>query len=45
MTNEEITQLIVIIKLQENQIFGKKTEVMESIADGRQPLLSEREMG
>ena len=44
MANEKIAQLTAIIKLQKNQIFGKKTEVMEPIVDGQQSLFSEQEM-
>ncbi|MCC4454970.1 IS66 family transposase, partial [Limosilactobacillus reuteri] len=44
MANEKIAQLTAIIKLQKNQIFGKKTEVMESVVDGQQSLFSEQEM-
>ena len=44
MVNEKIAQLIAIIKLQKNQIFGKKTEVMEPVVDGQQSLFSEQEM-
>ena len=42
--NEKIAQLMAIIKLQRNQIFGKKTEIMESVVNGQQSLFSEREM-
>ncbi|WP_323065249.1 hypothetical protein [Limosilactobacillus reuteri] len=31
--NEKIAQLMAIIKLQRNQIFGKKTEIMESVVN------------
>ena len=34
--NEKIAQLMAIIKLQRNQIFGKKTEIMESVVNGQQ---------
>lgn len=44
MANEKIAQLTAIIKLQKNQIFGKKTEVMEPVVDGQQSLFSEQEM-
>lgn len=43
MANEKIAQLTAIIKLQKNQIFGKKTEVMEPVVDGQQSLFSEQE--
>lgn len=42
--NEKIAQLMAIIKLQRNQIFGKKTEIMESVVNGQQSLFSEQEM-
>ncbi|NMV58839.1 hypothetical protein FOL87_10160, partial [Lactobacillus reuteri] len=42
--NEKIAQLMTIIKLQRNQIFGKKTEIMESVVNGQQSLFSEQEM-
>lgn len=42
--NEKIAQLTTIIKLQRNQIFGKKTEIMESVVNGQQSLFSEQEM-
>ncbi len=42
--NEKITQLMAIIKLQRNQMFGKKTEIMESVVNGQQSLFSEREI-
>lgn len=41
--NEKIAQLMAIIKLQRNQIFGKKTEIMESVVNGQQSLFSEQE--
>ena len=44
MANEKIAQLTAIIKLQKNQLFGKKTEVMEPVVDGQQSLFSEQEM-
>lgn len=44
MANEKIAQLTAIIKLQKNQIFWKKTEVMEPVVDGQQSLFSEQEM-
>ncbi len=42
--NEKIAQLMAIIKLHRNQIFGKKTEIMESVVNGQQSLFSEQEM-
>ena len=42
--NQKIAQLTVIIKLQQNQMFGKKTEVIESVVDGQQSLFSDDEL-
>ncbi len=43
MANEKIAQLTAIIKLQKNQIFGKKTEVMEpSLMDNNPYLVSKK---
>nr|WP_225433157.1 hypothetical protein [Limosilactobacillus reuteri] len=42
--NEKIAQLMAIIKLQWNQMFGKRTEIMESAVNGQQSLFSEQEM-
>ena len=38
--NQKIAQLTAIIKLQQNQMFGKKTELIESVVDGQQSLFS-----
>ena len=40
----QVNKLTAIIKLQQNQMFGKKTEVMEPVVDGQQSLFSEQEM-
>ena len=42
--NQKIAQLTVIIKLQQNQMFGKKTELIESVVDGQQSLFSDDEL-
>ena len=44
MANEKIAQLTAIIKLQKNQIFGKKTEVMKltSLMDNNPYLVSKK---
>lgn len=42
--NEKIAQLTAIIKLQQNQMFGKKTEVIEKVAAGQQSLFSDDEL-
>ena len=44
MANEKIAQLTAIIKLQKNQIFGKKTEVIEKVIDGQQSLFNDDEL-
>ena len=41
---EQVNKLTAIIKLQQNQMFGKKTEVIESVADGQQSLFSDDEL-
>ena len=41
---DQVNKLTAIIKLQQNQMFGKKTEVIESIADGQQSLFSDQEL-
>ena len=42
--NQKIAQLTAIIKLQQNQMFGKKTELIESVVDGQQSLFSDQEL-
>ena len=42
--NQKIAQLTAIIKLQQNQMFGKKTESIESVVDGQQSLFSDQEL-
>lgn len=41
---EQVNKLTAIIKLQQNQMFGKKTEIIESVADGQQSLFSDDEL-
>lgn len=44
VANEKIAQLTAIIKLQENQMFGEKTEVIEKVVDGQQSLFNDDEL-
>ena len=41
---DQVNKLTAIIKLQQNQMFGKKTEVIESVVDGQQSLFSNDEL-
>ncbi|OON16588.1 hypothetical protein X801_07597 [Opisthorchis viverrini] len=41
---KQVEQLTAIVKLQQNQMFGKKTEIMEAIVDGQQSLFSDEEL-
>ena len=41
---DQVNKLTAIIKLQQNQMFGKKTEVIESVVDGQQSLFSDDEL-
>lgn len=41
---EQVNKLTAIIKLQQNQMFGEKTEVIESVVDGQQSLFSDDEL-
>lgn len=40
--NKKIAQLTAIIKLQQNQMFGKKTEVIDKVAEGQQSLFNDQ---
>lgn len=40
----QVSKLTAIIKLQQNQMFGKKTESIESVVDGQQSLFSDQEL-
>lgn len=40
----QVNKLTAIIKLQQNQMFGKKTESIESVVDGQQSLFSDHEL-
>ena len=40
----QVNKLTAIIKLQQNQMFGKKTESIESVVDGQQSLFSDQEL-
>ena len=40
----QVAKLTAIIKLQRNQMFGEKTEVIESVVDGQQSLFSDQEL-
>ena len=42
--NQKIAQLTAIIKLQQNQMFGKKTEVIDKVVDGQQSLFSDQDL-
>ena len=41
---DQVNKLTAIIKLQQNQMFGEKTEVIESVVDGQQSLFSDDEL-
>lgn len=41
---EQVAKLTAIIKLQQNQMFGKKTEIIEKVATGQQSLFSDQEL-
>lgn len=41
---DQVNKLTAIIKLQQNQLFGKKTEIIESVVDGQQSLFSDDEL-
>ena len=41
---DQVTKLTAIINLQQNQMFGKRTEVIESVVDGQQSLFSDDEL-
>lgn len=42
--NQKIAKLTAIIKLQQNQLYGKKTEVFETITKGQQSLFNEEQL-
>ena len=42
--NQKIAQLTEIIRLQQNQMFGEKTEIIERVVNGQQSLFSDKEL-
>lgn len=42
--NQKIARLTAMLKLQQNQLFGEKTEVFEKIAQGQQSLFNVEEL-
>ena len=38
---EQVVQLQAMVKLLQNQLFGKKTEVIEKVIDGQQSLFND----
>ena len=41
---EQVVQLQTMVKLLQNQLFGKKTEVIEKVIDGQQSLFNDDEL-
>ena len=41
---EQVVQLQAMVKLLQNQLFGKKTEVIEKVIDGQQSLFNDDEL-
>ncbi|MBB1080302.1 IS66 family transposase [Limosilactobacillus sp. STM2_1] len=41
---EQVNKLTAIIKLQQNQMFGKKTEVIDKVVEGQQSLFSDQDL-